>query len=156
MCLTQATHGCINELTQGYKMLLHITTDGPPIYQQIVEQIRFRIISGQLAVGDELPTIRGLAESARVNPNTVARAYRELEHDGLVEKRRTVGTFVAAREARLTVAQRQRLLAPHVDRLLIQAKQLAVPLDDLFSQLTERNAQLDSSQSSNATPGESA
>ena len=62
-------------------MLLHISSDGPPIYQQIVEQIRFRIISGQLRGGNELPTIRGLAETLRVNPNTVARAYRELEHE---------------------------------------------------------------------------
>lgn len=124
-------------------MLLHITTDGPPIYQQIVEQIRFRIVSGQLVVGDELPTIRGLAESSRVNPNTVARAYRELENEGLVEKRRTVGTFVAACGAKLTATERRRLLAPHIDRVLVQAKQLGMPLDDLLAQLTERNAQLD-------------
>lgn len=123
-------------------MLLHITTDGPPIYQQIVEQIRFRIVSGQLAVGDELPTIRGLAESSRVNPNTVARAYRELEHEGLVEKRRTVGTFVAARDAKLTATERRRLLAPHIDRVLVQAKQLGMPLDDLLAQMTQRNAKL--------------
>ncbi len=124
-------------------MLLHITTDGPPIYQQIVEQIRFRIVSGQLTVGDELPTIRGLAESSRVNPNTVARAYRELEHEGLVEKRRTVGTFVAASEAKLTAAERRQLIAPHLDRVLIQAKQLGMPLDDLLAQMTQRNAKLD-------------
>ncbi len=128
-------------------MLLHITTDGPPIYQQIVDQIRFRIVSGQLSVGDELPTIRGLAESARVNPNTVARAYRELETEGLVEKRRTVGTFVAAGSERVSAAQRRRLIAPHVDRVLIQAKQLGMSLDELVAQLSERNSQLDASQS---------
>ncbi len=127
-------------------MLLHITTDGPPIYQQIVDQIRFRIVSGQLSVGDELPTIRGLAESARVNPNTVARAYRELETEGLVEKRRTVGTFVAAGSERVSAAQRRRLIAPHVDRVLIQAKQLGISLDELVAQLTERNSQLDANQ----------
>lgn len=124
-------------------MLLHITTEGPPIYQQIVEQVRFRIVSGQLAVGDELPTIRGLAASCRVNPNTVARAYRELEYEGLVEKRRTVGTFVAALEAKLTATERRRLLAPHIDRVLVQAKQLRMPLDELLAQMTQRNAKLD-------------
>ncbi len=128
-------------------MLLHITTDGPPIYQQIVDQIRFRIVSGQLSVGDELPTIRGLAESARVNPNTVARAYRELEIEGLVEKRRTVGTFVAAGSERVSAAQRRRLIAPHVDRVLIQAKQLGISLEELVAQLSERNSQLGASQS---------
>jgi GntR family transcriptional regulator len=50
-------------------MLLHLATDGVPIYQQIVDQLRFRIVSGPLAVGDEMPTIRGLAEAIRVNPN---------------------------------------------------------------------------------------
>lgn len=124
-------------------MLLHITTDGPPIYQQIIQQIRFRIVSGQLRVGDELPTIRGLAESARVNPNTVARAYRELETEGLVEKRRTVGTFVAATSARLTAAQRRKLIAPHLDLLLIQAKQLGISLDELIVQLTDRSVQIE-------------
>lgn len=128
-------------------MLLHISSDGPPIYQQIVEQIRFRIVSGQLAVGDELPTIRGLAESVRVNPNTVARAYRELEQEGLVEKRRTVGTFVASTQARLSARERKRLLAPHIDRVLIQAKQVGMSLDELVSSITERDSQLDISQS---------
>ena len=55
-------------------MLLHISSDGAPIYQQIVDQIQFRIMSGQLRAGDELPTIRGLAESLRVNPNTASTA----------------------------------------------------------------------------------
>ena len=105
-------------------MLLHISSDGVPIYQQIVDQIQFRIMSGQLGVGDELPAIRGLAESLRVNPNTVARAYRELENEGLVEKRRTTGTFVAELPANRSVAQRRRLLAPQIDKLIIQSRQL--------------------------------
>lgn len=126
-------------------MLLHISSDGAPIYQQIVDQIRFRIVSGQLSVGDELPTIRGLAEMARVNPNTVARAYRELENEGLVEKRRTVGTFVASNTPRLTVAQRRRLLEPHLDRVLIQATQLGFSLDELLTQLRDRASKLPSS-----------
>jgi GntR family transcriptional regulator len=133
-------------------MLLHITTDGPPIYQQIVDQIRFRIVSGQLAAGAELPTIRGLAENARVNPNTVARAYRELEHEGLVEKRRTVGTFVATNSGRISIAKRRRLLVPHIDKMLIQAKQLGFDLDELIEQLTERSALLGASTPSSHGP----
>jgi GntR family transcriptional regulator len=124
-------------------MLLHITSDGAPIYQQIVDQLRFRIVSGQLSAGDELPTIRGLAETIRVNPNTVARAYRELEQEGLIEKRRTVGTFVSDFSTRLTASQRRKLLSPHIDRVLIQARQLGISLDDLFEQLSARNSQLD-------------
>lgn len=127
-------------------MLLHISSDGAPIYQQIVDQIRFRIVSGQLHAGDELPTIRGLAESLRVNPNTVARAYRELEHEELVEKRRTTGTFVAELPKRLGAAQRRKLIAPEVDKLLIQARQLSIPLEELVEQLEKRDSQLDRSE----------
>jgi GntR family transcriptional regulator len=123
-------------------MLLHISSDGAPIYDQIAEQIRFRIASGQVRPGDELPTIRGLAELLRVNPNTVARAYRELEHEGLVEKRRTTGTFVAEMTPRRSVAERRRLLAPQIDKLLIQARQLGLSLDDVLGQLHKRNDEI--------------
>lgn len=129
-------------------MQLHITSDGLPIFQQIVDQIRFRIGSGQLDAGDELPTIRGLAESLRVNPNTVARAYRELETEGLVEKRRTKGTFVAAQIQRQTIAQRREQLLPHLDRLIIQARQLGFSIDDVQQLLSKRNAQIPSSEKS--------
>ena len=123
-------------------MLLHISSDGVPIYQQICDQIQYRIMSGQLRVGDELPTIRGLAENLRVNPNTVARAYRELEHDGLVEKRRTTGTFVAEVPQRQTAAQRRRMVSPLIDKLIIQSRQLAIPLDELVQQIRKRDEQL--------------
>ena len=123
-------------------MILHISSDGVPIYQQIVDQIQFRIMSGQLHAGDELPTIRGLAESLRVNPNTVARAYRELETEGLVEKRRTTGTFVAELPERRSVAHRRRLLTPHLEKLIIQSRQLGFSLDDVIEQLRRRDEQL--------------
>ena len=125
-------------------MLLHISSDGTPIYQQIVEQIRFRIVSGQLSVGDELPAIRNLAQGLRVNPNTVARAYRELEHEGLVEKRRTTGTFVAELPDKQSVAQRRQSLAPQIDKLLILSRQLGFTLDEVIGQLEKRNPQISS------------
>lgn len=127
-------------------MLLHISSDGVPIYQQIVDQIQYRIFSGQLRTGDELPTIRGLAESLRVNPNTVARAYRELEHDGLVEKRRTTGTFVAELPQRQSATQRRRLVGPLIDKLIIQARQLGISLDELIEQIQKRDSQLSRSE----------
>ncbi len=127
-------------------MLLHISSDGAPIYQQIVDQVRFRIVSGQLRSGDELPTIRGLAESLRVNPNTVARAYRELERDELIEKRRTTGTFVRELPKKLGVAQRRKLIAPALDKLLIQARQLGLPLDELIQLAEKRDTELQKSE----------
>ncbi len=129
-------------------MLLHISSDGVPIYQQIVDQIQYRIFSGQLRAGDELPTIRGLAESLRVNPNTVARAYRELEHEGLVEKRRTTGTFVAELSQRHSAAQRRRMVGPQIDKLIIQSRQLGIPLNELIQQIEKRDSQLSRSEAS--------
>jgi GntR family transcriptional regulator len=66
-----------------------------PMYLQIVEQIRHGIATGSLRAGDELPSVRALALEHLINPNTVARAYLELEHAGLVAKRRGAGTYVA-------------------------------------------------------------
>lgn len=123
-------------------MLLHISSDGPPIYDQIADQIRFRIVAGQLKPGDELPTIRGLAQSLRVNPNTVARAYRELEQEGLVEKRRTTGTFVAEQAQRHGIGHRRKMLAPQIEKLIILSRQLGFPIDDVISQLQQRNEDL--------------
>ena len=125
-------------------MLLHISADGLPIYQQIVDQIQFRIFSGQLSAGDELPTIRGLAEKLTVNPNTVARAYRELESDGLIEKRRTTGTFVAEISERRSASQRQKLLAPLIDKLLIQSRQLGFDVNHVAEQLQKQDRKLSS------------
>ena len=123
-------------------MQLHISSDGVPIYQQIVEQIQYRIMSGQLRAGDELPTIRGLAEELRVNPNTVARAYRELENDGLVEKRRTTGTFVSELPETRSLAERRRLMVPHLDKLIIQSRQLGFTIDDVLDQIHKRDVQI--------------
>lgn len=105
-------------------MLINIQSGDGPIYQQIVDQIRYRIVAGQLAGGEELPTIRGLAESLQVNPNTIARAYRELEHEGLVEKRRTTGTFVSEAPAKLSAARRRKILVPEIEKLLVLANHL--------------------------------
>ena len=70
-------------------------TDGVPIYLQIVNQVKYLVAAGRLLPGEELPPIRTLAERLAINPNTVARAYRELEVAGVVVKRGTTGTFVS-------------------------------------------------------------
>ena len=89
-------------------MRIHISpSDGVPIYQQIVNQVKYLLASGRLSAGEELPPIRVLAERLVVNPNTVARAYRELETAGVVEKRRTAGTYVS--DAGSPLARRERL-----------------------------------------------
>lgn len=129
-------------------MQIHITTqDGKPIYLQIVQQVEMLVASGRLAPGDELPAIRVLAEQLIVNPNTVARAYRELEHAGVVEKRRTAGTFVAERGSPLAKQRRLQLLTERADQLLIEAQQLAISLADVVELLEVRKQILDRSSS---------
>ena len=70
-------------------------SSGVPIYMQLMEQVRHAIETGALKPGEQLPSIRPLAEELVVNPNTVAKAYRELEHDGVIELRQGAGAFVS-------------------------------------------------------------
>ncbi|MFL6139693.1 MAG: GntR family transcriptional regulator [Frankiaceae bacterium] len=69
---------------------------GVPIYRQLVEQVRRELMLGRLAPGDQLPTLREVVDALAINPNTVVKAYTELEHEGLVVRRQGMGTFVAA------------------------------------------------------------
>jgi GntR family transcriptional regulator len=94
---------------------------GVPIYLQLMERVKHAIETGALKAGDQLPGIRPLAEELVINPNTVAKAYRELEHEGVIELRQGAGAFVAA-NARATQAadqlrDAQRLVATAIDQL---------------------------------------
>jgi GntR family transcriptional regulator len=119
-------------------MQIHISTgDGVPIYLQIVNQIKYLVSSGRLAAGEELPPIRTLAEKLVINPNTVARAYRELESAGIVEKRRTAGTYVSDQGSPLARRERLRILTERIDALLAEARQMDIPFEDVIK-LAER------------------
>lgn len=121
-------------------MDLHISShDGVPIFQQIVTQVKYLVASGRLALGEELPAIRVLAERLMVNPNTVARAYRELEVAGVVEKRRTAGTYVSAAGSPLARRERLRILTGRIDALLAEARQLGIRTDDVVDLLRRRD-----------------
>ena len=80
-------------MTRGF-LISVAPGDGLPIYRQIVNQVKYLIAADRLTPGEELPPIRTLAEQLVVNPNTVVKAYRELESEGLVYKRRGAGTYV--------------------------------------------------------------
>src|SRR6516165_5739443 len=73
----------------------HLERSGVPTYAQLVEQVRQAVRLGVLRPGDQLPTVKEVVTTLTINPNTVLRAYRELDHEGLVEGRRGVGTFVS-------------------------------------------------------------
>ena len=114
-------------------MQIHIQAQGGvPIYVQVMQQIKYLVASGRLQPGDELPSIRTLAEQLIVNPNTIARAYRELETAGVVEKRRTAGTFVAEAGSPLARKERLRLLRQRIDQLLVEAFQMGFALDEVL------------------------
>ena len=122
-------------------MQIHIATnDGLPIYLQIVNQIKYAVASGRLAPGDELPPIRVLAERLLINPNTVARAYRELETAGIVEKRRTAGTYVSDQGSPLARRERIKILSERIDALLAEARQMDIGFDDLVKLIEQRSA----------------
>ena len=111
-------------------------SSGVPIYLQLMEQVKHGIETGALRPGEQLPGIRPLAEELVINPNTVAKAYRELEHEGVIELRHGAGAFVAgnARPKKLTESLRagQALVATTVERL--RARGLA---DDEIRRLFE-------------------
>jgi GntR family transcriptional regulator len=120
---------------------LHISTDdGVPIYLQIVNQVKYLVASGRLTAGEEMPPIRVLAERLLINPNTVARAYRELEAAGIVEKRRTAGTYVSDQGSPLARRERIKILTQRIDALLAEAGQLDIGWDDVVKLIEERHA----------------
>ncbi|MFN9508891.1 MAG: GntR family transcriptional regulator [Planctomycetota bacterium] len=105
---------------------------GVPIYLQVMQQIKYLVASGRLKPGEELPSIRVLAEQLLVNPNTIARAYRELESAGVVEKRRTAGTYIADTGSPLARKERLKLLKQQIDGLLVEAFQMGFELDEVL------------------------
>jgi GntR family transcriptional regulator len=118
-------------------------TDGVPIYRQIVNQVKYLVASGLLVPGEELPPIRTLALQLKVTPNTIVKAYGELEIAGVVHKRRGSGTFVSDTRPQLAVRERRRIIERRIDGLLAEAHQLNFTADDLLRMLRDRKAAMD-------------
>lgn len=114
--------------------------EGVPIYQQIVNQVKYLVASGRLSPGDEIPPIRTLAEQLTINPNTVARAYLELERAGVVTKRHGSGTYVSESGSPLARRERVRILTRRIDALLAEAVNMGIELDEIVDLLRERHA----------------
>ncbi|MCA9027290.1 MAG: GntR family transcriptional regulator [Planctomycetaceae bacterium] len=124
-------------------MQIHISpNDGVPIYQQIVNQVKYLTASGRLAAGEQLPPVRKLAEQILVNPNTVARAYRELESAGILTTRRGAGVFVADGVSPLSRREQNRILNERLDQLLAEARQMDVDVETLVKLLRQRDARM--------------
>src|SRR5437016_12357784 len=107
-----------------------------PLYAQLESAIRFAIATGKLRPGEKLPTVRQLAVELRVNANTVARVYAELERAGVVETKRGVGTFVSENHTRAaTRGDQHRRLKDLADRFITEAAAHGFSVDDLIDQL---------------------
>lgn len=114
------------------------TNDGTPIYQQIVSQVKYLIASGRLVTGEQLPPVRKLAEQLTVNPNTVARAYRELESEKLIAPRRGSGVFVEATDSPFADSEKLRILTERIDSLVSEATLFDISLDQLLELIADR------------------
>jgi GntR family transcriptional regulator len=114
--------------------------EGLPIYRQIANQIRYMVASGLLEPGEEIPSIRTLALRLKVTPNTVVKAYDELESAGVIEKRHGAGTFVTDGRAPIGQRERQRIIEQRIDALLAEAYQLGISADELSAALKRRRA----------------
>ena len=109
-----------------------------PIYRQIVQQVREAVARGRLMPEERLPSVRELSRALVVNPNTVARAYSELEHDGILNTRQGLGVFVAAPKNELTKKARKERLTDLLDRFLTEAVCLGFSADEVAVVVGER------------------
>ena len=119
-------------------------TDGVSIYRQIVNQVKYLVASGLLQPGEELPPIRTLALQLKVTPNTIVKAYHELEVAGVIQKRQGSGTFVSeGRPQQVALRERRRVIEQRIDALLAEAHQLNFTADEILRMVRERKAAMD-------------
>jgi GntR family transcriptional regulator len=110
---------------------------GVPVYRQLVDQVRAGMASGSLEAGDQLPTVRQLAVDLAINPNTVMRAYRELELTGLLETHQGTGTFISDKKLERKSAERDRQLTQIAGDSAARAGAAGFTVEDLIERLRE-------------------
>jgi GntR family transcriptional regulator len=111
---------------------------GVPFYRQIIEQVKFAIARGDLQPGDRLPTVRQLAVDLSINPNTVTRAYRELEIEGVLDTQQGSGTFVGNRPPEIDRLERERMLNQILTDLLARASSYGFTVEEVIEGLRQR------------------
>src|SRR6266404_6870898 len=134
-------------------MLLQINFKaGKPVYLQIVDQIKAAAAAGALRTGELLPSIRPLAEDLRVNRNTIAKAYTELESQGVIETIPGKGCFLKPNNSPLKKEVRRKLLIDEIDQVVVQAHHLQVPPAEFLNLVRERLAVMEERQRANESP----
>jgi GntR family transcriptional regulator len=125
-------------MSPTFPIFLQISPLDPrPITRQITDGIRLQIASGELPVGSQLPSVRGLALQLTINPKTVAKAYTELTNAGLLDSRQGLGLFVATPRQRLSGTERKRLLALAVGAFVAEVVGLDFPLEHVLDQVSD-------------------
>jgi GntR family transcriptional regulator len=131
-------------------MLLQINfRSGKPVYLQLVDQIKAAAAAGTVQTGEPLPSIRPLAEELRVNRNTVAKAYTELESQGVIETIPGKGCFLKANHSPLRKDVRRKLLIEEIDQAIVQAHHLQVPRPEFLDLARDRFDALEEKQRAN-------
>ncbi len=110
---------------------------GVPVYRQLIDQVRGGLASGSLSAGDQLPTVRQLAVDLAINPNTVMRAYRELELGGLLETHQGTGTFISDKKPERKTAERERQLGQMAGEFAARAGSAGFTLEEVIERLRE-------------------
>ena len=111
---------------------------GVPFHRQIVDQIRYGIASKRLLPGEQLPTVRDLAVQLEINPNTVRKAYSDLELLGILNTQQGTGTFVGRQRVEIADAEKRRMLAQICDELVARGHQYNLTLEDIVEHLQRR------------------
>jgi len=120
----------------AFRFVLDLHT-GVPVYRQLIDQVRAGIASSTLAAGDQLPTVRQLAVDLEINPNTVMRAYRELELGGLLETHQGTGTFISDKKPEKKTAERDRQLNQMAGEFAARAGAAGFSLEELIDRLQD-------------------
>ncbi|HSY73000.1 MAG TPA: GntR family transcriptional regulator [Alloacidobacterium sp.] len=110
---------------------------GVPVFRQIIDQVQAGIATGTLRYGDQLPTVRQVAVDLEINPNTVLRAYREMEIRGIVDTQQGMGTFIASRKIEQSKAERERALSQLVSEFVSRAGAGGFTLQELMDALRD-------------------
>ncbi len=129
-------------------LMLEIATgDARPISRQIIDGVRMRIATGELSLGAQLPSVRGLAQQLGINPNTVAKAYAELTAEGWLEARQGLGLFVAPPRQRLSRAERAKRFDEAVSRFVHEVVALDIPAAEVVVRIDGELRALDQKKS---------
>jgi len=108
-----------------------------PIYQQLVEGVKEAVAKGVLSPGDRMPSVRELATRIAINPNTIAKAYQELEREAVIETLRGRGTFVSTCGNQMGIEEKKKKIAPMLNRILVEAYHMQMEEQEMLSLMEE-------------------